>query len=82
MEPYKENSSMRTWKAGDRRYIQTLVWLDEGEKVSPLKRTEFPENRFADFEEADNYAESLGGYCSGLEESRGNKVWILWLRAE
>ena len=73
---------MRTWKTEDRRYVQILVWLDEGEKISPLKRTEFPENRFKDFEDADKYSESFGGYCSGLAKIRGNNVWILWLREE
>jgi len=50
----------------DRRYIQTVTWMDTGENPKAITRTEHPEERFVSYEEADAYAESRGGCCNGL----------------
>jgi len=62
---YKGRSSFREWRSEDRRFFQTLTWMDVGEKIPYLNRLELKKECFASFEEADAYAEALGGYCDG-----------------
>jgi hypothetical protein len=38
--------------------------------------------RFTSYEEADAYAESLGGYCDGLHNIGRKTVWILLVKPE
>jgi hypothetical protein len=54
--------------------------MDVGQNIPNLNRTEHPEERFASYEEADAYAETLGGYCSGLHKIGKKTVWILLVR--
>lgn len=65
---YKEHSSSREWTSEDRKFLQTLTWMDVGKKTPHLQRLEHPKERFVSYEEADAYAESLGGYCDGLQK--------------
>lgn len=79
---YKGHSSFREWRSEDRRFFQTLTWMDVGKKTPHLHRLELPKERFASFEEADAYAESLGGYCDGLHKIGRKTVWILLVKPE
>ena len=72
-----EHSSSREWTSEDRRYFQTMTWMDVGQNIPNLNRTEHPEERFSSYEEADAYAESLGGYCNGLHKTGKKTVWVL-----
>ena len=65
---YKEYSSSREWTSDDRKYFQTITWMDVGQNIPNLSRTEHPEELFSSYEEADAYAESLGGYCDDLHK--------------
>ena len=77
---YKENSSSREWSLEDRKYLQTITWMDVGQNITHLKRIEHPKERFSSHEEADAYAESLGGYCDGLHKLGKKTVWVLLVR--
>jgi len=77
---YKEHSSSREWDSKDRKYLQTITWMDFGDKTPNLIRVEHPKERFASYEEADAYAESLGGYCNGLQKLGKKTVWILLVK--
>lgn len=78
--PYMENSFVRDWRSGDRRYIQTTIWMDLGVKVPTLVREDHPESKFRDFEEADKYAETHGGYCSGIVSLGGQRFWVVYVK--
>ena len=77
---YKEHSSSREWTSEDRKYIQIMTWMDFGKNIPNLTRTEHPEERFISYEEADAYAEALGGYCDGLHKIGKKNVWVLLVR--
>ena len=77
---YKGRSSSREWSSEDRKYLQTITWMDVGQNILNLNRTEHPEERFTSYEEADAYAESLGGYCNGLHKIGRKTVWILLVK--
>ncbi len=77
---YKEHSSSREWISEDRRFLQTVTWMDIGKNIPNLNRIEYPEERFSFYEEADAYAETLGGYCSGLHKIGTKTVWVLLVR--
>jgi len=77
---HKEHSSSREWNSEDRRFLQTLTWMDVGKNIPTLNRTEYPEERFNSYEEADAYAETLGGYCTGLHKIGTKTVWILLVK--
>jgi ParB family chromosome partitioning protein len=78
--PYMENSALRTWESGDRRYIQLILWVDVGARIPKLDREDYPESRFIDFAEADNYAKERGGYCSGIVEIAGKRYWVIYVK--
>jgi hypothetical protein len=78
--PYRENSLIRNWTSDQRRYIQLTVWMDFGPKIAPLVREDHPESRFKDFEEADAYAATRGGYCSGIIELAGKRYWSIYVK--
>jgi len=78
---YKGHSSFREWTSEDRKFLQTLTWMDVGKKIPHLQRLELPKERFASYEEADAYAEALGGYCDGLHRIGRKTLWILLVRA-
>jgi len=78
--PYMENSFVREWIQGDRHFIQATIWMDFGEKMPVLVREDRPENEFMDFEEADKFAETAGGYCTGLVTLKGKKYWCLYVK--
>jgi ParB family chromosome partitioning protein len=44
-----------------------------------LRRRDVMENQFSSFNEAQNYAKSRGGYCSGLLTVQGRKYWICYV---
>jgi len=48
--------------------------MNFGQNIPNLNRLELPEERFASCEEADDYAEAIGGYCSGLHKIGKNRV--------
>ena len=79
---YKVRSSFREWRSEDRKFFQTLTWMDVGKKIPHLYRLELKKERFASFEEADAFAESLGGYCDGLHRIGTRTVWILIVKPE
>jgi len=80
--PYMENSFVREWKTGDRRFIQATIWMDFGVTVPTLVREDHPESDFRDFTAADKYAEQHGGYCSGIVELAGRRVWVVYVKTE
>ncbi len=75
-----EISSSREWIIEDRRFLQTLTWMDVGQNIPNLNRREHPKERFSSYEEADAYAELFGGYCDGLHKLGKKTVWILLVR--
>jgi len=77
---HKGCSSFREWRLGDRRFLQTLIWMDVGEEIPHLKRLDLPKERFNSFEEADAYAEAHGGYCNGLNKIGKKTVWVLLVK--
>jgi len=77
---YKRHSSFREWSIEDRKYIQTITWIDIGKNIPNLIRIEHPKEKFATYEEADNYAESHGRYCNGLHKIGKKTVWILLVK--
>ncbi|GAH15649.1 unnamed protein product [marine sediment metagenome] len=77
---YKEHSSSREWRSEDRKYLHTTTWMDVGQNTPNLNRTEHPEERFSSYEEADAYAETLGGYCNGLHNIGKKTVWVLLVK--
>ncbi|GAH71074.1 unnamed protein product, partial [marine sediment metagenome] len=77
---YKEHSSSREWTSEDRKYFQTMTWMNVGPNNPNLNRTEHPEERFSSYEEADAYAETLGGYCNGLHKIGKKTVWVILVR--
>jgi len=77
---YMDNSTLRTWESGDRRFIQLTVWMDVGAKIPTLVREDHPESKFIDFAEADNYAKERGGYCSGIVEIAGKRYWATYVK--
>jgi ParB family chromosome partitioning protein len=79
---YKGHSSFREWISEDRKFLQTLTWMDVGKKITHLQRLELTKERFVSYEEADAYAESLGGYCDGLHKIGKKAVWILLVKPE
>ena len=79
---YKGHSSFREWISEDRKFLQTLTWMDIGKKIPHLQRLELTKERFTSYEEADAYAESLGGYCDGLHKIGRKTVWILLVKPE
>lgn len=44
-----------------------------------LRRRDVMENQFSSFNEAQHYAKSKGGYCSGLLTVQGRKYWICYV---
>jgi len=56
--------------------------MDVGEKTPHLHRLELTKERFASYEEADAYAEVLGGYCDSLRRVGRKTAWILLVRQE
>ena len=78
--PYMENSFVREWKQGDRRFVQATIWMDFGEKIPALKREDHPENEFRDFEEADKFAQNAGGYCTGIVTIKNKKYWCIYVK--
>ena len=75
-----EHSFSREWTSEDRRYFQTMTWMDVGQNIPNLNRTEHPEERFSSYEEADAYAKTLGGYCNGLHKIGKKTVWVLLVK--
>ena len=75
-----EASSSREWITEDRRFLQTLTWMDVGQNIPNLNRREHPKERFSSYEEADAYAESFGGYCDGLHKLGKKTVWVLLVK--
>jgi len=78
--PYMDNSFVREWRTGDRRFIQTTIWMDFGARIPALKREDHPESEFVDFEEADKYAQEHGGYSTGIITIRGKKYWCIFVK--
>ncbi len=75
-----EASSSREWITEDRRFLQTLTWMDVGKNIPNLNRREHPKERFSSYEEADAYAESFGGYCDGLHKLGNKTVWVVLVK--
>ena len=78
--PYMNYSFVREWKLGDRRFIQTTIWMDFGEKIPALKREDHEEHEFKDFEEADKFAQDAGGYCTGIVTIKRKKYWCIYVK--
>lgn len=78
--PFMENSFVREWRQGDRRFVQATIWMDFGEKIPTLAREDHPESEFRDFEEADKFAQAAGGYSSGLITMKDKKYWCIYAR--
>ncbi len=78
--PHMENSFVREWEQGDRRFVQATIWMDFGEKIPALKRVDSPLSEFIDFEEADKFAQDAGGYCTGIVVIKGKKFWCIYVK--
>lgn len=76
---HEGKATLRRWYSETSRFITVTIRLDEQDARPRLVLEHFKDNTFVDFEEADAYAASKGGYCEGKAEYGALPYWRLWL---